>query len=146
MWIEHLMMNCERSIDSLLITADKNSQPFVERFGSITPKAAREQLHELLDLYWRGLREPLRLFPKSSLLFVEKELKPSKNSTALEAAWKKWASPPEMWEADRGEPPESTDDYFHMTFRHVADPLDEEFQRIARAVFLPPLAARQENE
>ncbi len=146
MWIEHLMMNSERPTESILITADKNSQPFVERFNAVAPDAAIEQLRGLLKLYWSGLREPLRLFPKTSLLFVEKELKPSRNSTPLEAAWKKWASPPEMWEADRGEPPESTDDYFHMAFRHVVDPLDEKFQQIARAVFLPPLRARHENE
>ena len=75
---------------------------------------------------------------------MEKELKPSRNSSPIEAARKKWESPPELWEPDRGEPPESTDDYFHMAFRHVADPLDEEFQQIARAVFLPPLEARRE--
>jgi len=144
-WIEHLIMNCERPTESLLITADKNSQPFPERFRSVEATAAREQLHRLLELYWQGLREPLRLFPKTSLLFVEKELKPSRNSTPLQAAWKKWASPPEQWEPDRGEPPESADDYFHLAFRHVADPLDEKFQQLARDIFRPPLAAREES-
>ena len=66
MWIEHLIVNCERPAESLLITADKNSQPVLERFAAVEPTAAREQLQHLLDLYWRGLREPIRLFPKSS--------------------------------------------------------------------------------
>ncbi len=145
-WIEHLVINCDRATKSLLITADKNSQPVLEPFAALDSKTAREELHKLLELYWRGLREPIRLYPKTSLLFVEKELKPSRNSTPLEAAWKKWYCRPEQWEADRGEPPESTDDYFYLAFRHVEDPLDEEFQRIARAVFRPPLEARQESE
>jgi exodeoxyribonuclease V gamma subunit len=142
-WIEHLMLNCEEPAESLLISADKNSQPFLENFVAIDSATAREQLHELLDLYWKGLREPLRLFPKTSLHFVEREIKPSRDSTPLQSARKKWAAPPEQWEADRGAPPESKDDYFHMAFRHVADPLDEEFQRVARAVFLPPLEAQK---
>lgn len=146
MWVEHLMMNCERATESLLITADKNSQPFVERFSAVATKVAREQLHELLKLYWRGLREPLRLFPETSLRFVEKELKPSRDSTPLQSAHKVWAPSAEQWQADRGKPPESEDDYFRMAFRHVVDPLDEEFQQIARAVFLPLLSARQTNK
>jgi exodeoxyribonuclease V gamma subunit len=141
-WIEHLMLNCEQAAESLLISAEKNNQPFLEKFGEVDAAAAREQLQALLKLYWKGLREPLRLFPKTSLHFVEREIKPSRESSPLQSAWKKWAAPPEQWEADRGAPPESKDDYFHMAFRHVADPLDEEFQRIARDVFLPPLEAR----
>jgi exodeoxyribonuclease V gamma subunit len=115
----------------------------LEQFAAVERDVARERLRELLDFYWQGLREPLRFFPKTSLLFVEKELKPSRGSTPLQSAWKSWAAPPEQWEADRGAPPESKDDYFHMAFRHVADPLDDEFQRIARAVYLPPLQARK---
>jgi exodeoxyribonuclease V gamma subunit len=145
-WIEHLIMNCESATESLLISADKNGVPQRERFGSLEPETARQRLDELLKLYWEGLREPLRLFPKTSLHFVERELKPSKGSTPLESARKKWEPPADGWNPERGEPPESEDDYFHMAFRHVADPLDDKFQQLARKVFRPPLDARLETE
>lgn len=142
-WIEHLLMNFERPTESVLITADKNSQPEVEQFEKLEAKSAREHLQHLLDLYWRGLREPLRLFPETSLRFVEKEIKPSRDSTPLQSAAKVWMPLTEQWQADRGKPPESEDDYFRMAFRHVLDPLDEQFQEIAREVFGPPLQAIQ---
>ncbi|MEP6956682.1 MAG: exodeoxyribonuclease V subunit gamma, partial [Chthoniobacterales bacterium] len=145
-WIEHLVINCERPTESLLITASKTGQPVLEQFATVTPAAARAQLQALLELYWRGLREPIRFFPKTSLHFVEKELKPSRDSTPLQSARKKWASPPELWDAERGAPPESADDYFHLAFRHVRDPLDEEFQQLARAIFLPPLEAMEKTK
>jgi hypothetical protein len=42
-----------------------------------------------------------------------------------------------------GEPPESTGAYFRLAFRNLADPLDDEFQKLATDVFLPPLEALQ---
>jgi exodeoxyribonuclease V gamma subunit len=137
-WINHLIANCDAGTESVLITADKENQPKLERFAPVENEKAAEHLRQLLQLYWRGLCEPLRLFPKSSLEFARITLEP-RGKDPLQMARKKWESSPASWEADHGEPPESTDAYFHLAFRNVADPLDQEFQQLAVAVFVPPL-------
>jgi exodeoxyribonuclease V gamma subunit len=136
-WINHLLANTERATESILITANKENCPVRESFAPIAPKDARENLGQLLQLYWRGLREPLRLFPRSSLAYVEQTLKPKGNRSPLEAAEAKWRHYPEAWDPDRGERPEANDRHFSFVFRNVTDPLDEEFERLAFAVFVP---------
>ena len=113
-WINHLLANTERATESALITADKENRPILESFGAIAPEAAQEHLGHLLELYWRGLREPLRLFPRSSLAYVEQTLKPKGNRSALEVAQAKWRRSPEAWEPDKGEKPEADDPSFSL--------------------------------
>ena len=69
-WIYHLIANTERATESFLITA-KDDKPVLEEFAPVEKKAAMDHLWRLLQLYWRGLREPLHLFPKSSLEFAQ---------------------------------------------------------------------------
>ena len=140
-WINHLLANTERATESILITADKENCPVLEPFAPVAPKDAQEHLGQLLRLYWRGLREPLRLFPRSSLAYVEQMLKPKGNRSPLEAAQAKWRRYPEAWEPDRGERPEANDRHFSFVFRNVTDPLDEEFEQLALAVFVPAMKA-----
>ncbi len=140
-WINHLAANTERATESVLITADKETRPVLESFAAIEPKDARDHLTGLLQLYWRGLREPLRLFPRSSVAFVEQTLKPKRDRSPLEMAEAKWRRSPDFWEPDRGEKPEANDRHFRFVFRNVADPLDEEFERLSLAVFAPILKA-----
>ena len=136
-WIYHLIANAERETESVLITADKKNHPVPENFAPVTPEFSRDQLGRLLALYWRGLSRPLSFFPKSSLLFAEKTLE--QGDDPLSAARKKWESPPGKYDNDAGEPPESEEPYFQLVFRNVADPLDEDFQQVALAVFQPAL-------
>lgn len=140
-WINHLFANTGRATESILITADKENCPVLESFAPIAPKDAQEHLGQLLQLYWRGLREPLRLFPRSSLAYVEQMLKPKGNRSPLEAAQAKWRRYPEAWEPDKGEKPEADDRHFSFVFRNVTEPLDQEFEQVALAVFVPAMKA-----
>ncbi len=140
-WINHLVANTDRATDSALITADKDNCPVLESFASIAPEKAREYLSGLLPLYWRGLGEPLRFFPRSSLAYVEQTLKPKGNRSALEVAQAKWRRSPDPWEPDRGEKPEADDRHFRFVFRNVRDLLNAEFEELALAVFAPAMKA-----
>ena len=135
-WIYHLIANSEHETASVLITADKKNHPTLDSFDPIDREISKDHLRRLLGFYWRGLREPLRFFPKSSLVFAEKRADPK---GALQAARKKWEKPPSRYDGDFGEPPESAETYFDLVFRNVADPLDDDFQQLALAVFKPLL-------
>ncbi|MEO5717354.1 MAG: exodeoxyribonuclease V subunit gamma, partial [Chthoniobacterales bacterium] len=140
-WIFHLIANSERPTGSVLLTADKDNAPVTESFAPIEPETANEHLRNLLQLYWRGLREPLRLFPRSSLAYVEQMLAQKGPRSPLQVARAKWRRSPEDWEPDKGERPEANDPYFRLVFRNVQEPIDEEFQQLALAVFVPALKA-----
>ena len=77
-WIDHLLMNCVRSTESILITATREKQPVIERFAPV--EDAQALLASLLDFYWQGLRAPLPFFPRSSLAFAERKLHPTRGS------------------------------------------------------------------
>jgi len=140
-WIDHLIANSETATESVLITVDKDGEPVLEKFPPIEKEQATGHLRDLLAHYWRGLREPLPLFPRTSLRFVEQMLKPKGKKSPIEAARAKWKHPPETWEPDRGERPENEDPYFRLGFRHIADPLDEVWEKLALGVFVPPVKA-----
>ncbi len=142
-WIDHLVVNCTRATESVLITANKENQPVVERFAPAEGEA-RALLAQLLECYWRGLREPLPFFPRSSLVYTEQMLQPSGKLSPMERAERKWGDSPMPWEPDKGEPPEGEDAYFDLAFRNVPEPLSDDFQQIAMAVFGPALRALQE--
>ena len=145
-WITHLIANIDCATESVLITADKDNRPDLASFLTIAPEDAREHLGRLLQLFWRGLRDPLRFFPRSSLVLAERTLKPKGNLSALELAQKKWRRSPEQWEPDQGEKPEADDRFFRFVFRNVADPLDEEFERLALEVFAPAIKAMRNEK
>jgi exodeoxyribonuclease V gamma subunit len=140
-WLEHLIANCKAATESNLITADKQNRPVLERFEPIEQEFAAENLRILLRGYWRGLHEPLPLFPRSSLEYVQQMLAPKGNRSPLEAAQAKWRRSPEPWEPDRGEKPEADDPYFRLAFRNVVDPLNENWQQLALEIFVPPVKA-----
>jgi exodeoxyribonuclease V gamma subunit len=137
-WIDHLMMNCMRPTESILITATKEKHPVIERFAP-PGEDPRALLATLLDFYARGLSEPLPFFPRSSYAFAERAVHPSKGSTPLEKAQKTWGDSPLPHDDEFGLGPEREDDYFDLAFRNVADPLGPEFQAIALAIFGPAL-------
>ena len=72
----------------------------------------------------RGLRAPLHFFPKSAWEYVTN----GENHSAARAKW------------SGGRFPESGDAAYRLALRGHADPLDDEFDECARAVFEPLLA------
>ncbi|MBA2435109.1 MAG: exodeoxyribonuclease V subunit gamma [Chthoniobacterales bacterium] len=142
-WIIHLCANCAQPNESLLITNEKEKGPVLEAFAPVDRGKAEAHLRDLLQLYERGLCEPLRFFPRSALAYVEQTLRPKGNQSPLEKARAKWRRSPEKWEPDRGEKPEADDPHFAFAFRNVAEPLDEEFEQLALAIFAPLLKGRR---
>jgi len=93
-------------------------------------------LEELLGVYWSGLGAPLPFFPETSLCFAERLFKGGKETDALRSAERKWLGSPYL----RGE---GEDPYYRLVYRNT-EPLDSEFRHIARRIFEPLLAHREE--
>ncbi|PYL98649.1 MAG: hypothetical protein DME27_04555 [Verrucomicrobia bacterium] len=99
----------------------------------------REVLTDLLMIYWAGLRQPLRLFPRSSWTFVEKIFAGKKLDSARYSAKSDWKSN-EYDEKSRGE---RDDAYIKLAFRNTADVLNDEWEKISLRVFKPIFSARK---
>uniref|UniRef100_A0A831U1N0 Exodeoxyribonuclease V subunit gamma n=1 Tax=Geobacter metallireducens TaxID=28232 RepID=A0A831U1N0_GEOME len=124
LWIEHLVLNSLARegypAASILVATDATLS-----FGPVEEPLGH--LAALLDLYGEGLREPLRFFPRTAAAYARKgELSAARTA----------------WEGEFF--PEGNDPYYRLCFGAV-DPLDGEFERIARAVF-GPLAAHMKTE
>ena len=131
-WLAHLVYHAglsegEAGAISYLIGDDKTFQldPFEKT-------AALELLKPFLVHYWEGLQQPLRFFPKSSFAYLPKPSKKPKSgnletddSGDLGAASKKWNGS----DFDRGE---CDDPYFNLCFRNDPEPLNSEFELIAK--------------
>ena len=125
-WILHLVLNCTSRSSSILIGKELMQvyQP-VENSDVV--------LKELLALYWRGLREPLRFFPRSSHAFAKATIEPDGRrdpQTQANAEWKD----------------EQLDAYIDLAFRNVSEPLDMEWQELALKVFEPLIKTRTETK
>src|SRR5699024_5869144 len=78
---------------SRLITRDKNSP--IALFELAPCADARNILSDLLELYWRGLRENTLFFPKISFEYTQAVLLKGKSEEeALASAQKEWLSGP----------------------------------------------------
>jgi exodeoxyribonuclease V gamma subunit len=128
-WIRHLALNAfaPRGVGR---TTRCVSQDCVLRFAPIDD--ARNRLEELLELYWCGLQRPLHFFPRTSCAFVDE----GAMSAKVRAVWNGGYD---------GTPPgERADPYYMLAFRNLV-PLDEAFERAARALFVPLKAALTEE-
>ena len=139
-WVQHLVLNAALPggpySNAVLVGSDKvfEAPPLPE---------APELLAGLLDLYWKGLATPLKFFPQTSWAYADAALKQEGGRSRQEpigVARLKWEGNPH-----RKTPGECEDPYFDLCFRNT-DPLDEEFQQTARAVFEPLLSALKEVE
>ncbi len=85
-------------------------------------------LHDLLQIYWQGLCEPLLLFPEASYAYAHQRLTKNKSQrSALNAARSRWLGN----EFQRGE---SEDPYFKRCFKHT-NPLGSDFEKMAVEIF-----------
>jgi exodeoxyribonuclease V gamma subunit len=140
LWVQHLVLNAAFPggpySNAMLVGSDKvfEAPPLAQ---------AQEFLAGLLDLYWKGLTRPLKFFPQTAWAYTEAMLKQEAGRSRQEpmvVARTKWEG-----HSFTGAPGECGDPYFDLCFRNV-DPLDEEFQQTARAVFEPVLTALTEVE
>ena len=138
MWVQHLVLNTvfsgERHTEAVLVGRDE-----VLRVPSL--EGAPELLAGLLDLYWRGLTRPLKFSRKPPELTPRprrRESPAGRSRTRPGVARLSWEG-----NSFTKVPGECEDAYFDLCFRSV-DPLDEEFQQTARAVFGPLLSALEE--
>ncbi len=128
-WVEHLVLCAAGKAGRTVVVGADRAAAFHP------PDDPGRLVAGLLDLYWQGLAEPLRLFPETSLAFAEKAVDPEKAARAPAAARNAW----EGGEYHRGE---RNDPYLDACFRGT-DPLDGPFERLAVAVFEPLLAHRK---
>ncbi len=128
-WVEHLALCAAGKAGRTVVVATDKSVAFQP------VEAAAPLLAGLLDLYWQGLTEPLRLFPEASLAFAERIRDPKRAAKARPEARKRW-------EGDDFVRGERDDPYLDACFRGT-DPLDETFEQLAETVFGPLLAHRE---
>jgi len=125
-WLSHLVFNHLREHT----TVRKTILVCNERTFRYSPvEETGEYLRNLLDIYWKGLRQPLHFFPESSLAYAEQKAKGAGPEKSMRTAKGKW---------DAFEYAEKEDAYYDLCFRQV-DPLDAEFRELAVAVFAPML-------
>ncbi len=133
LWLSHLALNVAAPEGMTLVSywVAEDKEIILEPVED-----AAAQLRALLEWYWQGTQRLLHFFPKSALVYVE--LLHAKNpdmDQALRAARR-------QWEGDDFQKvmPERENIYYQLAFRD-SDPLDDEFARVATAVFAPLFAA-----
>jgi len=133
LWVRHLALNAiapngiERT--SLWVGEDKTIC-----LGPV--EGANDLLQELLGIYWQGLHRVLPFFPKSALAYANALGKGRDHP--LKAARQEWLG-------SEFSPGECQDPYFDLCYRGL-DPLDDEFTRLAQAVFGPALTAMTDQQ
>jgi exodeoxyribonuclease V gamma subunit len=135
-WIEHLVRNLTEQKSALLFGKEGEE---IASYEVPPTNQAREVLSDLLAVYWRGLREPLRLFPRTSWKFVDKISSGKKKERARYLASEDWRSN----ENDPSSKGEREDPYIKLTFRNTADVLNGEWEKISLHVFGPIFSARK---
>src|SRR6266496_2297528 len=135
-WIAHLARNLTEQKPALLFGKEGG-----EIVGYEFPpmENAREVLTDLLTIYWGGLCEPLRLFPRSSWTFVEKIFAGKDRERARYLAENDWKSN-ENEDKSKGE---RDDAYIKLAFRNRDDALDEEWEKSSLSVLGPIFSARK---
>jgi len=123
LWIRHLILNCLKPRD---IEPYSMGLGLGERLILRPVDEPDAQLHDLLELYWQGMREPLRFFPRSALTLIEAE-RQQQRGDPLEKARRLWlGSDHQHGERDNA--------YYQLAFRGD-DPIDDTFAELAERVF-----------
>jgi len=137
-WVQHLVLNTVRPAgqrpDAVLVGRE-------QVLGVPPLDNAPKLLAALLDLYWQGLTRPLKFFPQTAWAYAKAAGKQESGDSRRDPAGAARLS----WEGNSFNrvPGECEDAYLDLCFHNV-DPLDEEFQQTARAVFEPLMLALHE--
>lgn len=137
-WIHHLAANALAPGQTTVFVGERDTHIFRP------PEDAAALLRELLEVYWAGLRAPLRFFPKTSFAYAEaaqtkeKEKSSTRKGRPTAPAITKARA---VWDGNEssGSLGEKDDAHIQLCFQH-AEPLDETFESLARQVCDPLLA------
>jgi len=92
-----------------------------------------ELLDNILNMYWKGLSEPIHFFSETSCVYAQKILKKNQtHQTALAAAQQRW-------QGSDFSVGESQNPYYDLLFRNI-DPLDDAFKQLSEEIFHPLLS------
>ncbi len=128
-WIYHLAF-CDAAPKDLLPRSILIFKNAAWQFDPVEDH--RKILADLFNLFKAGLEKPLPFFPGASLEYVQQgQFKGKPKTEALTLARRKWLGS----EYARGE---SDDPYYDICLK-MADPLDQSFELVSRAVFGPLL-------
>ncbi len=138
LWVRHLLLNLLRPKGVERVSTHHALDATVVLEPVDDPD---EHLGALLELYWQGLRRPLKFSPKTALAFIEAERTRQgrpRGADPLTKARTRWEG------SDYGGAGEGADPYYKLAFP-VADAfLDDEFVATAARVFEPLLAHRRQ--
>jgi len=135
-WLRHLARNLVEKGETQIFGFEEEVTR--HRFLGLDPKTAGDLLGDLLSIYWRGLSEPLRFFPKSSWNFVN-AVAQGDIANARGAANTGWFG---NKQSERGG--DRHDPFIALAFRGEEDPRTSEWEEISRAI-LEPLIRRLET-
>jgi exodeoxyribonuclease V gamma subunit len=125
-WISHLVFNYlhkETTAPCTVVIFDDRAY----RYAQV--KEPEAHLRIILNIYLRGLLQPLHFFPESSLLYAERMAKGKGPDKAMRAAAGKWDAPKFA---------EKVNPYYDLCFNQI-DPLDDEFCELSTALYEPML-------
>jgi exodeoxyribonuclease V gamma subunit len=139
-WVEHLLWHAvnpgAKSAGTVVLGTES-----LWRFAPLAEPLP--VLEQLLELYWAGLREPLKFFPESSYAFAAADYK-VRQGTQGRTSKEPIVFAQEKWNGnDFGAPGEGENEYVSLFFRN-SDVLDGDFEDHARTVFDPLLAVGEE--
>lgn len=131
-WIEHVVLNCvkRRGYPVTSVLARIGNAWFFRPLED-----GESELQKLLSYYFRGITEPLKFFPPTSMKYAERFLRNGRHEEAIQAARDDWVGS----DFNRGE---RDDPYYTLCFRQ-SDPLDDVFASIAIDIFRPLTTYRE---
>lgn len=135
LWLTHLAANAAAGT---AVTSAHVGRDGTWTLEPVAGESARDQLAVLLGHYWRGLQAPLAFFPESSFAYAEKQFLDKGDYAAERAAAYKWEG-----NTFQGIPGERDDPSIAVAFRGEEPLDDDDFARLAMAVFEPMLDSRR---
>jgi len=126
-WIYHLLM-CTIGDSKCAQKTTLLGSNLVYEFDPV--QNPEEILEHLLQVYWKGLSEPVHFFPATSYKYAHLLLLKEK------AEYDALGNARKIWDGNDFNPGESDDLYFDLCFRET-DPMDDEFERTSTEVFGP---------
>ncbi|MCP4995109.1 MAG: exodeoxyribonuclease V subunit gamma [Gammaproteobacteria bacterium] len=135
LWIQHLALNVAAP-DGVQRQTRWFSPKETVRFTPV--ENARQHLGQLMEIYWQGLSEPLRFFPKSSREY-QKYLREGKpDDYALGKAW-------HCWTGNDYQPGEYQNPHYQLAFPDP-DQMNEQFVDLSNRVYAPLLDALESGD